>query len=792
MIPVLRFLAADRRVTMKVSFLLEDGYRSTPRMGAMSTSPPFAPRPANRLASESSPYLRLHAHNPVDWYPWGAEAIARARAEDRPIFLSVGYSTCYWCHVMERESFSDPAIAAAMNQHFVNVKVDREERPDLDEIYMLATQILAGQGGWPNSVFLTPDLKPFFAGTYFPPEDKWGRPGFPTVIESMVHAWEERRADVETQAADLAEGIRRHLAEVEPYAGALPGGDLARLALDGLRQRFDGTWGGFGEAPKFPSPANLWLLAAFAGERADAAMMLEATLGAMARGGIRDHLAGGFHRYSTDREWRVPHFEKMLYDNGLLLEAYAREHARSGDPEAARAALETAQFLAREMTAPEGAFFSAIDAETGGREGACHVWTRAEIDAALGVEDAEFLAPLLGFAGEPNFESESYVLHLARPLDVLARERRTTAERLLAEMAPLRAKLLEARDRRPRPATDDKILADWNGTAIAGLAVAARALGRPELAARAARAASFLLATLRAADGTLLHAWRAGAGKVPAFLSDYAFLIRGLLRLAEADGDRRWIAEAARLADEMRDRLAAPAGGYFNATESDDLLFRGKETFDGALPAANAVAALDLLDLAAATGEERFAAEAERTLRAFASLAARHVDGARTLALAFARLEARRQGETGTEVGASEAATSGAQAPGAVAGASRLDQEAASVVSSRLDLAPPAADGWRDFVLTLRLRAGWHLSAEPGAPEALKLQGVGLDLSEVDLPPAGPLGAEGERGLADQVAARGRLREQAGAQRRAIRVHYQPCTTGRCLAPVAIELPVPD
>jgi len=748
--------------------------------------------PENRLARESSPYLRLHAHNPVDWYPWGPEAIARSRAEDKPIFLSVGYSTCYWCHVMERESFSDPAIAAAMNEHFVNVKVDREERPDLDEIYMLATQILAGQGGWPNSVFLTPDLKPYFAGTYFPPEDKWGRPGFPTVIESMVHAWQERREDVESQAADLAEGMRRHLAEVEPRPGELPGRDLATLAADGLRKRFDGTFGGFGEAPKFPTPSNLWLLAELAAARADAAMMLEATLDGMARGGLRDHLAGGFHRYSTDREWRVPHFEKMLYDNGLLLEAYAREHARTGSAEAARVAGETAHFLAREMTSPEGAFYSAIDAETNGREGAYYVWTREELDAALGAEDAEFLAPILGFAGEPTFEHDAYVLHLPRPLDVLARERRTTREKLLAEVEPLRAKLLEARDRRKRPATDDKILADWNGTAIAGLAVAAKALGRPELAARAGRAAAFVLDTLRGPEGALLHAWRAGEGKVPAFLSDYAFLIHGLLRLAEADGDRRWIAEAGRLADEMRARLASPAGGFFNAAESDDLLFRGKETFDGALPAANAVAALVLLDLAAATGEERFAAEAERTLRAFASLAARHVDGARTLALAFARLEARRGSETVAKGAASEAATGGARTSAAAEGGGRLEEEAASVVSSRLDLAPPAADGWRDFALTLSVREGWHLSAEAGAPEALGLEGVGVELGELDLPPAAPLGGEGEMGLAGRIAARGRLREQAGSRRRAIRLRYQPCTTGRCLAPVAIELPVPE
>jgi uncharacterized protein len=399
-------------------------------------------RNANRLARESSPYLRLHAGNPVDWYPWGSEAIAAARREDKPIFLSVGYSTCYWCHVMERESFSDPAVAAEMNREFVNVKVDREERPDLDEIYMLGTQLLTGQGGWPNSVFLTPRLEPFFAGTYFPPTDRGGRPGFPTVLRSMAHAWRERRDDVEAQAGELAGAIRHHLAEAEPGPAALPGSDLAERALEGLRRRFDGTWGGFGEAPKFPTPSNLWLLAAFAPERGDAAMMLAATLDGMARGGICDQLGGGFHRYSTDREWRVPHFEKMLYDNGLLLEAYAREHARSGSPEARRVALETAGFLAREMTSPEGGLWSAIDAETDGREGAFYVWTRAELGRALGEEDATFLAPILGFGDEPFFEGDAYVLHLPRPLDVAARERRIGRAELLAEIDPLRAQLL--------------------------------------------------------------------------------------------------------------------------------------------------------------------------------------------------------------------------------------------------------------------------------------------------------------------------------------------------------------
>jgi len=322
----------------------------------------------------------------------------------------------------------------------------------------------------------------------------------------------------------------------------------------------------------------------------------------MARGGLRDQLGGGFHRYATDREWRLPHFEKMLYDNGLLLESYAREHARTGAPEARRVALATAEFLARELTSPEGAFWSAIDAETAGREGAYYVWTRREIESALGAEDAAFLAPLLGFAGEPFFEHDAYVLHLPRPLEVAARERRTRREALLAEMEPLAAKLLEARERRQRPATDDKVLADWNGTAIAGLAVAGHRLGRPDLIERAARAADFLLATLRSADGTLLHSWRAGQGRTGAFLADYVLVVRGLLRLGEASGERRWLAEAVRLQEEQEARVASPRGGYFNAAGGADLLARGKEVFDGAMPGANGVAAHNLLDLAAATG----------------------------------------------------------------------------------------------------------------------------------------------------------------------------------------------
>jgi len=740
-----------------------------------------AEKGTNRLAGESSPYLRLHAHNPVDWYPWGPEAIEKARREDKPIFLSVGYSTCYWCHVMERESFSNAEIAAEMNAAFVNVKLDREERPDLDEIYMLATQILAGQGGWPNSVFLTPKLEPFFAGTYFPPEERYGRPGFPTVVRSMQHAWSERREDVESQATELAGAIRRHLDEAAPWQGELPGGEVAEQALAVLRKRFDGTWGGFGEAPKFPTPSNLWLLAELSAAKPAAAMMLEATLDAMARGGIFDHLAGGFHRYATDREWRVPHFEKMLYDNGLLLECYAREHERSGSPEAARIALATAEFLANEMTDPGGALWSAIDAETDGHEGAYYVWTRDELDAALGPEDAQFLAPILGFDGEPFFEKERYVLHLPRPVDVLARERRTKPAGLLGEIAPLRARLLAARSARKRPATDDKVLADWNGTAVAGLAVAGRVLGRPELVERAARAADFVLASLRTSDGTLLHAWRGGRGAVPAFLSDYAYFVRGLLALHEASGDRRWLDEAVRLADEMESRLASPAGGYFNAAAGEDLLVRGKEIFDGAMPAANAVAALDLLALAAATGETRFHERLERSLRAFAPVATTHVDGARAFSIALARAAETRGGPAASEVAGGGA--SRAESP--------LERQAGEQVRALLRTEAAGEGDWAPFELRLSVARGWHLTPLGDASgAALVLAAEGAELADIEVPRPVGLPLEGSpRGLEGEVVVSGRWRApgKAGPGSK-LRVRYQVCGDGRCLPETAIEL----
>ncbi|MDX1645108.1 MAG: thioredoxin domain-containing protein, partial [Thermoanaerobaculia bacterium] len=408
-------------------------------------------RSENRLAGESSPYLLLHRHNPVDWYPWGEEALTRSRREDKPIFLSVGYSTCYWCHVMERESFADESVAELMNRELVSIKVDREERPDLDEIYMVATQILTGHGGWPNSVFLTPDLEPFFAGTYFPPEERHGQPSFRRVVTSLAEAWKNRREEIEEQAKSVGRALSHYLERRNAPAPSPPDASVVGRSVRALERLYDPRWGGFGGAPKFPTPANLYLLAEVATEDERAAEMLTGTLDQMARGGLFDQLGGGFHRYATDAEWKIPHFEKMLYDNGLLLELYALEWARTGDPEAARVARETIGYLEGEMLAPEGFFWSALDAETEGEEGAYYVWSRDELREVLGEEDFEFAAPLLGFDGAPFFEGSQYVLHLPRPLRVQAAQRQMTREELLADLDPLRARLLEARAARPRP-----------------------------------------------------------------------------------------------------------------------------------------------------------------------------------------------------------------------------------------------------------------------------------------------------------------------------------------------------
>ena len=745
----------------------------------------------NRLAGEISPYLLLHQSNPVDWYPWGEEALERARKDDKPIFLSVGYSTCYWCHVMERESFSDPQVAELMNRDFVNVKLDREERPDLDEIYMAATQILTQQGGWPNSVFLTPQLVPYFAGTYFPPEGRHGLPSFRQVLESMAAAWRDRRDDVETQAQELEGAMRRFLEERGAPKPTVAPASVAEKSLESLEKRFDATWGGFGSAPKFPSPGNLFLLLDLADERPEAGRMLTATLDHMARGGIYDQLGGGFHRYATDREWKIPHFEKMLYDNGMLLELYAREYERTADPEMARIVRETAEFLDREMTAPEGGFWSAIDAETHGHEGAYYVWTLEELEAVLGAEDAGFLATLYGYDRAPFFEGSHYVLHLPLPIPEQAQRRRTTPEELLEQIAPLRERLMESRDGRERPPTDDKILADWNGMAITGLATAGRTLAEPELVERAARAGEFVWDHLRAEDGPLMHSWRAGQAKNPAYLSDYVFLTRGYLELFEAAGESLWLERAAALGHEMIERLADARGGFFVAGEQDDVLFRSREVFDGALPSTNAMAVSNLLHLARSPVEGPWLETAEAVLKAFAGIIEQSPEGARMLTVVNRRFhqQAGAQAEAPAEVETdSEPST--------------LEAEALAVVTPRLELEEAPAEDWRGFSLHLEVDDGWHLYApgasEPGTSEEV-LQAVELTARDAEIRLSElPEGVEADgaevggaevgrtRVYRDRITLEGSWRP-AGEEARLV-LRYQPCDASRCLPAVEREI----
>ena len=594
-------------------------------------------RPTNRLSDAISPYLRQHQHNPVDWYPWGPEALARARDEDKPIFLSVGYATCFWCHVMARESFADPATAALMNEHFVNIKLDREERPDLDEVYMTATQLLTGQGGWPNSVFLTPRLEPYYTGTYFPPERRQGMPAFREVLESMAHAWEHRRADVRMQGEELAVAMRRYLEE-RGTPGPVPPRSVVDRARASLAEKFDPKHGGFGDTPKFPSHGNLLLLDALASHDAEAARMLDTTLDGMARGGLFDQLGGGFHRYTVDAGWKTPHFEKMLYDNGQLLTIYARAHARTGDPEWARVARATAAFLDRELRQPEGGFSSAIDAETDGFEGAFYVWTLRQITDVLGDEDAGFLAPLLGFDGPPSFEQDHYVFHRPTSLSDQASRRQLSRGELMARIEPLEERLFVARATRRRPITDDKVLTDWNGMAISGLAEASVALDAPHLLDWAEQAAAFVLTSLKPDHGLLHHVWRAGEARQPAFLSDYVHLIAGLLALDAATDASRWLEAAVALTEEQIERLGdTERGGFFAAAAAPDLIARSREIFDGALPATNAVATLNLLALAERTGDARWRREAERVLQAFGGLIEGQPEAARSFCVALGR-----------------------------------------------------------------------------------------------------------------------------------------------------------
>jgi uncharacterized protein YyaL (SSP411 family)/aryl-alcohol dehydrogenase-like predicted oxidoreductase len=583
-----------------------------------------APRHTNRLALSTSPYLLQHAHNPVDWYPWGEEALSRAREEGKPILLSIGYSACHWCHVMERESFEDEGIARLMNEHFVPIKVDREERPDLDDIYMAATLAMnQGQGGWPMTVFLTPEQEPFFAGTYFPPTDRYGRPGFRTVLERLAGLWATDQASVRAQGAELARFLKEN-ARAAP--GPSVGEDALRAAAAQLRRDFDARWGGFGRAPKFPPSMALMLLLRAHRRFGDAGDLeiVRVTLDRMARGGMYDQVGGGFHRYSVDERWLVPHFEKMLYDNALLVRAYLEGWQATGDPSFRRIATEVLDYVRREMTSPEGGFYSATDADSEGEEGKFFVWSPAQVAEAVGVpEDARLFCAAYDVSEGGNFEGRS-IPNLPRPLAEVARELDVPLLELEAALVRARPKLLAARARRVAPGLDDKVLTAWNGLMISAFAEAHRVLGETAYLEAAVSAAEFLRARLRAPDGRLWRTYRNGTAHLAAYLEDYAFLAAGLLDLYESGGDDRWLEDAEALAERLRADFQADDGGFFaTARDHESLIIRPREGHDGAIPAANAVAAQVLARLSHHLDRQDLRDGAVRALSAWGKAIAR-------------------------------------------------------------------------------------------------------------------------------------------------------------------------
>jgi uncharacterized protein YyaL (SSP411 family) len=747
---------------------------------------------ANRLAHESSPYLLLHAENPVDWYPWGEEAFERARTEQKPIFLSIGYSTCYWCHVMERESFSDPAIAQQMNDGFVCVKVDREERPDVDEIYMTATQLITRSGGWPNSLFLTPDLKPFFAGTYFPPRDVSGRPGFPRLLQSLRQAWLLNRPELLQQADMVAQAMEQALTQAQRPASALPGPELAGELQQALAARYDREWGGFGPAPKFPSPANLFFLLERSADE-PARDMLLTTLDRMGRGGLMDQLAGGFHRYSTDEHWLVPHFEKMLYDNASLAWLYAEASALAPSDGFDRVARVTLDFVLREMTGPQGGFFSAIDAETDGHEGAYYTWTAEDLEQALSGPDGELFMNVYGIEGAPPFEGDRYVLHLPQPLSELARSGGIPEPDLLRRLERGRRALLEARARRQRPLTDDKVLADWNGLMIGAMVRAGARLAEPRYLDAARQAAAFVLDHLvDEASGTLLHAWRGRPSNVAALLDDYAFLVQGLLELHAVTGEAEWAEEAVRLAEEQEARLGDPEGGGFFAAGVDPrLLFRAKPAFDGAVASGNGVSALNLVALAALTGEAAFADRAERTILAFAEGMAQVPLAHVTLVRALVALEQLERPQAAVSPVAAAVVTASAK-PVAVAAAPApaapsLEDEAYDALEVEARLGSSDDEEWKPFRLELALKKGWHLNANPAGAGLIptRLSGVLGPLRGVRYPAGAPW--DGGAGVvpvySGRVVIEGEISHRGGGAP-ALELAYQACDDARCLPEV--------
>lgn len=665
-----------------------------------------APKPgakANRLARESSPYLLQHAHNPVDWYPWCPEALAKAKQENKLIFLSIGYSACHWCHVMERETFSNDEVARILNESFVCIKVDREERPDIDQVYMTALQCCRVAGGWPLSMFLTPDAKPITGGTYWPPDDKQVQGqtmrGFKGVLKLIIDLNKNKPKELRERAEQIAELTRETLSRSTSELQVEPSRKLVDLAAEVLEATFDQIYGGFGNpdksfrGPKFPTPPSLELLWQLGDRKPELRLMANKTLTAMARGGIYDQVGGGFHRYTVERTWTVPHFEKMLYDNAQLVELYAKAFAETKDPLYRRVVEETLEFVRRDMTSPDGAFYSALDADSDGEEGKSYVWTHANLGAALpNAKEFSLAKQVFGCEGAPNFEGTAFVLT------------RTGAQADEAAVASIRQKLLSARNRRPKPFLDTKILTGWNGEMIAGYAEAGRHLGEPKYVDAAARAADFVLIKLRHADGRLARMFAAAPNESPtpqgaAFLDDYTFLVHGLLALHDATNDRRWLNEAQTLTDiTIRDFGDEKAGGFFFTTKDHEMLFvRTKDSFDGPQPSGNSAAVRNLLRLANKSGDARYREWAEKSLRSFAPSMEQNPSGLALMAAAMDTFLIA-QPPPGKSLD-----------PKPKGDPTNSD----SVVKATATAEKPGADGKQIVKIKLAIDKGWHIYANP-------------------------------------------------------------------------------
>ena len=844
----------------------------------------------NALIHETSPYLLLHTHNPVEWYPWGPEALERAKAEDKPIFLSVGYSTCYWCHVMERNVFSNPKIAELMNQWFINIKVDREERPDIDEIYMTATQIMTQHGGWPNSVFLTPELLPFFAGTYFPPEDSVGRPGFPRILRGVHDAWMNQRELVVDRAKQITAVIRQATSEGIINTDETPlDRQLVESAVDYLTERYSADYGGFGDAPKFPSPTNLefllsefqrrtetpifiesqfagdldegklpkglrhtlenadislsenvvvsvkekgagWLITDVANKQAysvkkdrdelkiyksaDALLkMISHTLDMMAYGGIYDQIGGGFHRYSVDAKWLVPHFEKMLYDNAQLAKVYLHTYQLTKEPLYRSIAEEIFEFVFREMTSTQGGFYSALDAEVDAEEGKYYVWTKAEIQKILGKKKAKLFAKVYGVDKGPNFESETNILYLPSPIASVAKAEKKSEDIIRRQLDPLKKKLLAAREKRKPPLLDTKVITSWNGLMIDALAYGYEVLGDSRYRDAAQKAAEFILKHLRNSDGQLMRTYKDDIAKYDGYLDDYAFLVRGMLGLYHATGEDRWLKEAQSLTNTMIRLLwdNEDGGFYFTLADQEYLVVRTKNPYDSALPSGNAVAINNLLTLTRISGEKDYLDKAQKSLRNFASvmqqspggfmhmlLAANHylstdwVEAIETEEEQHAEFALKLKEESGINPFSPPKALSGKEI--ALPSGDEVVKISVSILSKeRISLQRPF-----DIEVQLEIDEGWHINANPASDDFLipSTVSVSPDATVQVLSIKYPKGKLLDLSFSDQplsvyegvLTIQMQLQLKPGVSREEafpvnLNLEYQACDDQRCLPP---------